>query len=68
MHGEKTVSVGFRVTPEFKRLLGIAARLDHRSMTNLLEKLLSRPCKTRNPLFLNEVLDISYGHILRVSI
>ena len=28
----------------------------------------SRPCKTRNPLFLNEVMDISDGQILRVSI
>ena len=28
----------------------------------------SRPCKTHNPLFLNEVLDISDGQILRVSI
>ena len=30
--------------------------------------LFSRPCKTRNPLFLNEVLDISDGQVLRVSI
>lgn len=46
MQGEKTVSVGFRVTPEFKRLLGIAARHDHRSMTNLLEKLLTDHCRS----------------------
>jgi len=46
MHGEKTVSIGFRVTPEFKRLLGTAARHDHRSMTNLLEKLLTDHCRS----------------------
>ena len=46
MSNEKTVSVGFRVTPEFKRLLGIAARRDHRTMTSLLEKLLADHCRS----------------------
>ncbi len=46
MPGEKTVSVGFRVTPDFKRLLAIAARRDHRTMTSLLEKLLDDHCRS----------------------
>ena len=33
-----------------------------------LEMLSGRPSKTRNPLFLNEVLDISDGQVLRVSV
>jgi hypothetical protein len=44
MPAEKTVSVSFRVTPEFKRLLELAARNDQRSQTNLLEKLLFDHC------------------------
>jgi uncharacterized protein (DUF1778 family) len=45
MPAEKTVSVSFRVTPEFKRLLELAARNDQRSQTNLLEKLLFDHCR-----------------------
>lgn len=40
----KTVAMTFRVTPEFKRLLGQAAKLEHRSNTNMLEKLLRDHC------------------------
>jgi hypothetical protein len=45
MPTEKTVSIGFRVTPEFKRLLDIASRREQRTMTNLLEKLLADHCR-----------------------
>jgi hypothetical protein len=45
------VSVGFRVTPEFKRLLAVAARHDHRTMTSLLEKLLADHCRANGLLF-----------------
>jgi hypothetical protein len=55
MPGEKTVSVGFRVTPEFKQLLAIAALHDHRTMTSLLEKLLADHCRS-NGLLLGETL------------
>jgi hypothetical protein len=41
----KTVSVSFRVTPEFKELLAVAAARDQRSRTNLLEKLLFDHCR-----------------------
>jgi hypothetical protein len=44
---EKSISVGFRVTPEFKRLLELAARQELRSKTNLLEKLLVDHCRAR---------------------
>jgi hypothetical protein len=57
MSGEKTVSVGFRVTPEFKRLLAVAARHDHRTMTSLLEKLLADHCR-ENGLLLEEALAV----------
>jgi len=50
MSGEKSVSIGFRVTPEFKRLLGVAAQHDHRTMTNLLEKLLTDHCRLHSLL------------------
>lgn len=46
MPNEKSVSIGFRVTPEFKRLLAAAARREQRSMTNLLEKLLADHCRS----------------------
>jgi hypothetical protein len=41
---EKTVSINFRVTPEFKALLELAATQEHRTQTNLLEKLLYDHC------------------------
>ncbi len=44
MAEEKSVSVSFRVTPRFKRLLQTAAERDHRSQTNLLETLLFSHC------------------------
>ena len=44
MAEEKSVSVSFRVTPRFKRLLQAAAELEHRSQTNLLETLLFAHC------------------------
>jgi len=45
MAAEKTVSVSFRVTPEFKELLEVAAAREQRSRTNLLEKLLFDHCR-----------------------
>ncbi|MCV2355378.1 hypothetical protein LNV09_14585 [Paucibacter sp. B2R-40] len=39
MNDEKRVSVSFRVTPHFKRLLEAAAKLENRSQTNMLETL-----------------------------
>lgn len=45
MEETKTVSVAFRVTPRFKRLLEIAAAREHRSQTNLLEALLFAHCE-----------------------
>lgn len=45
MPAEKTVSVSFRVTPEFKELLEVAAAHEQRSRTNLLEKLLFDHCR-----------------------
>ena len=44
MAEEKSVSVSFRVTPRFKRLLQAAAEREHRSQTNLLETLLFAHC------------------------
>lgn len=41
---EKSVSISFRVTPRFKRLLQAAAEREHRSQTNLLETLLFAHC------------------------
>lgn len=40
MNDEKRISVSFRVTPRFKRLLEAAAKLENRSQTNMLETLL----------------------------
>ena len=45
MPAEKTVSVSFRVTTEFKELLEVAAIREQRSRTNLLEKLLFDHCR-----------------------
>ena len=45
MAAEKTVSVSFRVSPEFKALLEAAAQQERRSQTNMLETLLLEYCK-----------------------
>lgn len=45
MSGEKTVSVSFRVSARFKSLLKAAASREHRSQTNMLEKLLFAHCE-----------------------
>ena len=45
MTAEKTVSVSFRVSPEFKALLEAAALREHRSQTNMLEILLLDHCR-----------------------
>ena len=44
MGEEKSISISFRVTPRFKRLLQAAAEREHRSQTNLLETLLFAHC------------------------
>lgn len=48
MASEKTVSLSFRVTPGFKRLLEAAAAREKRSLTNMLEVLLDRHCEQEN--------------------
>ena len=50
MSAEKSIFIGFPVTPEFKRLLDLAAKQDQRSKTNLLEKLLVDHCRIRGLL------------------
>ena len=45
MRAEKTVSVSFRVSPRFKRLLEASAAREHRSLTNMLETLLFTHCE-----------------------
>ncbi len=45
MSTEKSVSVSYRVTPEFKELLEVAAARAQRSQTNLLEWLLFEHCR-----------------------
>lgn len=45
MAAEKSVSVSFRVSPEFKALLEAAALREHRSQTNMLETLLLDHCR-----------------------
>ena len=55
MAAEKTVSVSFRVTPEFKELLEAAAAREQRSQTNLLEKLLFDHCRQLGVLPANPV-------------
>ena len=45
MAAEKTVSISFRVSPEFKALLEAAALREHRSQTNMLEALLLDHCR-----------------------
>lgn len=44
---DKTVALSMRVTPEFKRLLELAAAAEQRSKTNLLEKLLVDFCRMK---------------------
>jgi hypothetical protein len=44
MAAEKTVSVSFRVSPEFKAMLEAAALRERRSQTNMLETLLLEHC------------------------
>jgi hypothetical protein len=48
MADDKSVSVSFRVTPRFKRLLQAAAAREYRSQTNLLETLLFAHCAKHN--------------------
>lgn len=45
MAAEKTVSVSFRVSKEFKALLEAAAVRERRSQTNMLETLLLEYCR-----------------------
>lgn len=42
---EKTISVSYRVSPQFKRLLEVAAATERRSQTNFLEILLFDYCE-----------------------
>lgn len=58
MPNEKSVSIGFRVTPEFKRLLDAASRREQRSMTNLLEKLLADHCRAAGLLEGGELAEV----------
>jgi len=44
MPSSKTVAMSFRFTPTFKRQLEAVAELEHRSNTNVLEKLLHDYC------------------------
>jgi hypothetical protein len=45
MTAEKTIAVSFRVSPRFKLLLEAAAATQHRSQTNMLERLLFDFCE-----------------------
>lgn len=45
MPAEKTISVSYRVTAEFKEMLELAAAREKRSRTNLLEWLLAEYCR-----------------------
>jgi len=45
MDNATRIPVSFRVTPEFKRLLELAAAKEQRSKTNMLEKLLADHCR-----------------------
>jgi hypothetical protein len=44
MRAEKNISISFRVSPLFKRLLEASAAREHRSQTNMLEALLFAYC------------------------
>jgi len=43
---DKSETLSMRVTPEFKRMLRLAAEREQRSQTNLLEKLLADHCRS----------------------
>lgn len=45
MTAEKTISMSFRVSPEFKALLEVAAARENRSLTNMLETLVLAHCE-----------------------
>nr|WP_306303899.1 DUF1778 domain-containing protein [Herbaspirillum sp. B39] len=45
MTNEKTIAVNFRVRPEVRELLQAAAKLEHRSMTNMVEVLVLEYCR-----------------------
>jgi len=45
MAAEKSVSVSYRVSPQFKALLAAAAQRERRSQTNMLETLLLEYCR-----------------------
>ncbi len=47
MQAEKRVSVSFRVTPEFKRCLELAAESEQRSQTNMLEWIVLDFCRRK---------------------
>ena len=44
MASDKTISISFRVSPRFKRLLERAAARERRSQTNMMETLLFDYC------------------------
>jgi len=44
----KTTTVTLRVTPELKAAAELAADLDHRSLTGLIEVLILNHCKAQN--------------------
>nr|WP_298681683.1 hypothetical protein [uncultured Dongia sp.] len=46
MPSAKTISLSFRVSPRFKRLLEAAATRERRSQTNMVEALLFAYCET----------------------
>ena len=45
MAAEKSVSMSFRVSPNFKALLEVAAAREKRSLTNMLEALVFAHCE-----------------------
>jgi len=45
MQSEKTVGLSFRVTPEMKRKLEVAAAHQRRSLTNMFEVLVDNYCE-----------------------
>ncbi len=47
MEAVKRVSVSFRVTPEFKRCLELAAESEQRSQTNMLEWIVLDFCRRK---------------------
>lgn len=50
MVARKTVAMTFRVTPEFRQLLEMAACHERRSRTNMLEALLFEYCRLQGLL------------------